>query len=114
MSVPDGALVAVDWNAKHPSTEPARRGFAIWRTTWINGIQVRLVEYSAGYEADHWCDGGHTLHVLRGNVTLEHPSGNQTVLEAGQAHECNRSWHRSRTEHWAHLLIIGSDQSGPR
>jgi hypothetical protein len=29
----DGALVAIDWDSIHPSTEPARSGFAIWRPT---------------------------------------------------------------------------------
>ena len=33
-------------------------------------MRIRLVEYSAGYLADHWCQKGHIVHCLEGEFTL--------------------------------------------
>ena len=41
-------------------------GVAHWRTCNFGGIRVRLLEYSPGYRADHWCGKGHILFCLEG------------------------------------------------
>ena len=38
-------------------------GEALWRTLTIGDLRVRLVEYSPGYVADHWCDQIGRAHV---------------------------------------------------
>ena len=38
-------------------------------------IRVRMVEYSAGYLADHWCSKGHVLLCLEGELETELKTG---------------------------------------
>ena len=54
-------------------------GQATWRTFTIGELRARLVEYSAGYTADHCCDLGTNCMLSRENsipnfVTAEHSS----------------------------------------
>ena len=44
---------------------PAHPGVATWRTRQFGDVRVRLVEYSPGYVANHWCQKGRFL-FLRG------------------------------------------------
>lgn len=50
-----------DWSKIEPTERKGERGFAYWRTQHFGGIRVRMVEYTAGYFADHWCVKGHVL-----------------------------------------------------
>ncbi|HEY9216081.1 MAG TPA: DHCW motif cupin fold protein [Ancylobacter sp.] len=65
MELPDLPFTITDWS-QLPATEHAgETGHALWRTQDIDGVRVRMVEYSPGYLADHWCDKGHILLVLK-------------------------------------------------
>jgi hypothetical protein len=44
---------------------------ACWRTRQFGAIRVRIVEYSPGYLADHWCAKGHILFCLEGELKTE-------------------------------------------
>ena len=51
-------------NSLHPhrlvsAQAPAQgeRGLALWRTQHFGELRVRMVRYSPGYLADHWCEG---------------------------------------------------------
>ena len=44
-----------DWQRIAPTERVGEAGVARWRTQEFGAIRVRLVEYSAGYRADHWC-----------------------------------------------------------
>jgi hypothetical protein len=46
---------------------------ATWRTKEAGNVRVRMVEYSPGYVADHWCERGHVVLVLEGEL-VTHPS----------------------------------------
>ena len=45
----------VDWSTVEPTEHTGETGVAHWRTQTFGAIRVRMVEYSAGYLADHWC-----------------------------------------------------------
>ena len=92
-----------------PSTEhPGKTGVALWRTVEQGNIRVRQVEYSPGYEADHWCRRGHILLVLEGELTTELDDGSQVVLKAGMSYQVadNAGAHKSRTRTGARLFIV--------
>ena len=55
-----------DWSAVARTEHPGETGMAHWRTRQFAAIRVRMVEYSAGYLADHWCEKGHILLCLSG------------------------------------------------
>ncbi len=75
------------------------------------GLRIRLVEYSAGYLADHWCQKGHIVHCLEGSFTSEEEKGGTVELSAGMSYVVSdgMSSHRSITENGAKLLIIDGD-----
>src|SRR6185436_19406287 len=71
MKIPSLPFTVIDWSAVAPTVHPGETGEAIWRTFTIGDLRVRLVEYTAGYLADHWCDLGHVLYVIEGKLDTE-------------------------------------------
>jgi quercetin dioxygenase-like cupin family protein len=98
----------VDWASIVPTTHPGEHGAATWRTVEAGNVRVRLVEYSAGYVADHWCERGHVVHVLEGELTTELRDGRSFVLQAGGSYVVadGDGAHRSRTTRGARLFIV--------
>jgi hypothetical protein len=97
-----------DW-ASVPRTEhPGESGVAYWQTIETGNIRVRMVEYSAGYLADHWCGRGHVLLVLAGALVTELKDGRSFTLETGQSYQVadNEEPHRSRTAGGATLFVV--------
>ena len=64
MKIPALPFTVTDWSQVAVTTHPGETGEALWRTLDIGDLRVRMVEYSPGYLADHWCDRGHVLYVL--------------------------------------------------
>lgn len=92
-----------------PATEhPGETGRALWRTRQFGEIRVRLVEYTPGYRADHWCSKGHILFVLEGSLTTELEDGRRVVLPAGSSYQVadGAEPHRSETATGAKLFIV--------
>jgi hypothetical protein len=84
----DGLSIgAVDWRQVPTMTQAGETGSAIARSHDVGGVQLRIVEYGAGYRADHWCAKGHVVHVLAGDLVIEHDDGRRFPLAAGM------SWH---------------------
>lgn len=97
-----------DWSQVTPTEHPGVTGIARWRTREFGGIRVRMVEYSAGYLADHWCETGHILLCLEGELHTELKDGRQFVLKTGMSYQVadGAEPHRSRTEQGAKLFIV--------
>jgi uncharacterized cupin superfamily protein len=92
-----------------PATEHAgSTGVALWHTLEFGNIRVRMVEYSAGYLADHWCERGHVLLVLEGELVTELANGERHVLRPGQSYQVadGVAPHRSRTTGGAKIFIV--------
>lgn len=101
----------LDW-AKIPKTEhKGETGTAFWQTQQYEGMRVRIVEYSAGYLADHWCPKGHIVHCLEGEFKSELENGEIFSLSKGMTYivSDNLSSHRSVSENGVSLLIIDGD-----
>ncbi len=97
-----------DWSAVTPTVHPGITGDAYWRTLEIGNIRVRMVEYTPGYVADHWCHRGHVLLVLEGELTTELEGGETFVLKPGMSYQVadDASSHRSVTQTGAKLFIV--------
>jgi hypothetical protein len=69
---------------------------------------VRLVDYSAGYVADHWCEKGHILLCLEGQLDTELADGRKFTLTPGMSYQVadGTDAHRSRSEKGARLFIV--------
>jgi uncharacterized cupin superfamily protein len=81
---------------------------AYWRTLEIGNIRVRMVEYSPGYFADHWCSRGHVLLVLEGELVTELQDGRTFTLRPGMSYQVadDAEPHRSHTATGARLFIV--------
>jgi hypothetical protein len=99
---------SVDWSAIAPTTHAGDPGTATWRTLQSGNVRARLVEYSAGYVADHWCEKGHVVFVIEGEIVTELRDGRSFVAAAGQGYVVGDAdgAHRSRTARGARLFIV--------
>jgi quercetin dioxygenase-like cupin family protein len=112
MKIQGVSFCTVDWSAIEPTEHAGERGTAFWRTQHFgpqeNSIRVRMVEYSPGYIADHWCSKGHVLLCLSGELETTLADGRVVVLKPGMSYQVadNAEAHRSRTETGAKLFVV--------
>ena len=97
-----------DWQQVDLTERAGETGVARWRTLQFGSIRVRLVEYSPGYRADHWCRKGHILFCVAGELETELADGRQFRLSSGMSYQVadNAEPHRSRTTSGATLFIV--------
>lgn len=97
-----------DWSIVAKTEHPGETGMAYWQTQQFDSIRVRLVEYSAGYKADHWCSKGHILFCLQGELHTELADGRYFVLYPGMSYQVadHAEAHRSFTPVGARLFIV--------
>ena len=97
-----------DWSEISPTEHKGEQGTAYWRTQQFGNIRVRMVEYSAGYLADHWCEKGHILLCLEGRLDTELADGRTFTLTPGISYQVadNAEAHRSSTDTGAKLFIV--------
>lgn len=101
----------IDWSNIPRSEHKGESGLAYWQTIQFGGLRIRLVEYSKGYIADHWCTKGHIVHCLEGDFVSELLDGEKFILTKGMTYVVSDelSSHRSSTENGVKLLIIDGD-----
>ena len=101
----------IDWGKVAESMHTGETGFALWKTIQLDGLRIRVVDYSPGYLADHWCKKGHIVHCLEGSLISELESGDQHHLNTGMTYVVSDelSNHRSYSALGAKLLIIDGD-----
>jgi hypothetical protein len=108
MQMPTTPMTITDWSQVPTTQHPGDTGFALWRTKQYGDLRVRMVEYSPGYFADHWCSKGHVLLCLKGALDIELKDGTQLRLEAGQSYHVGDGEppHRSAAPNGATLFIV--------
>jgi hypothetical protein len=104
-SIPFGIT---DWQHIDPVEHAGEAGVARWRTRQFGTVRVRLVEYSAGYRADHWCQKGHILFCVAGELETELADGRLFRLAPGMSYQVadNAVPHCSRTATGATVFIV--------
>src|SRR5512138_689925 len=75
MQMQDIPFGTTDWSTVEETTHAGDSGEARWRTRQFGTVRVRMVEYSAGYRANHWCEKGHILLCLAGELDTELADG---------------------------------------
>ena len=101
-------FATVDWSSVESEEYPGTAGVALWRTRMFGDIRVRMVEYSPGYIADHWCEKGHVLLCLDGELHTELKDGRKFVLKPGMSYQVadNAEAHRSVAPTGAKLFVV--------
>lgn len=104
----------INWNDILKSEHKGETGTSFWQTLQYEGLRIRIVEYSAGYLADHWCKKGHIVHCLEGTFKSELENGQIFELTEGMTYivSDNLSSHRSISETGVKLLIVDGDFLG--
>ena len=97
-----------DWTAVERTEHRGDTGFAVWRTRQFGDVRVRMVEYSPGYLANHWCAKGHILLCVSGELNTELDDGRQFRLTPGKSYQVadGAERHRSSTAIGATLFIV--------
>ena len=109
MKIPAFPFTVTDWGQVAAVTHPGETGQAHWRTLDIGDLRIRMVEYTPGYFADHWCDRGHVLYVVEGELDTELRDGRSFKLKAGMSYQVSDhgdAAHRSSTKTGATLFIV--------
>jgi len=101
----------IDWTTIEKIEYKGETGVAYWQTIQFGGLRIRLVEYSSGYLADHWCQKGHVVHCLEGEFISELKTGDKVKLSKGESYVVSDelSSHRSVSKKGVRLLIIDGD-----
>jgi hypothetical protein len=104
-SIPFGIT---DWSAVERIEHKGETGTAYWRTRAFGAVRVRMVEYTPGYRADHWCEKGHILLCLTGELHTELKDGRTVVLTPGMSYQVadGAEPHRSFSAAGATLFIV--------
>lgn len=109
MKLPEMAFATTNWSEIERVEYPGETGTGYWQSFGSGDLRVRMVEYSPGYLADHWCDRGHVLLVLSGVLECELKDGRRFTLEAGMSYQVSDfgdAAHRSSTKTGAKLFIV--------
>ncbi|HQW87452.1 MAG TPA: DHCW motif cupin fold protein [Flavobacteriales bacterium] len=98
----------IDWSQLPATTVNGTTGAATMRIVHHEGLRIRMVEYSANYLADHWCQLGHLVFVLEGELINEHADGTVNVLTPGMSYHVSDglSSHRSRTNGPVKMIVV--------
>jgi hypothetical protein len=97
-----------DWSAVETTEHAGESGLARWQTRQFGSVRVRMVEYSAGYRANHWCEKGHILLCLAGELETELADGRTFQLRPGMSYQVadKAEAHRSYSRTGAKLFIV--------
>jgi quercetin dioxygenase-like cupin family protein len=97
-----------DWSAVERTEHKGETGTSYWRTRQFGAIRVRLVEYTPGYLADHWCSKGHILFCVEGELETELEDGRKFLLRPGMSYQVadGAEAHRSFTAKGAKLFVV--------
>jgi hypothetical protein len=108
MQMSDIPFGTTDWSKVPRVEHKGQSGRAYWRTRQFGSIRVRMVEYTPGYLADHWCVKGHILLCTEGELHTELQDGRKFTLMPGMSYQVadNAEPHRSSTETGAKLFIV--------
>ena len=101
----------IDWTTIPKEEHVGLQGTSFWQIVQFPGLRIRIVEYTPGYIADHWCKKGHIVHCLEGEFVSELQNGEKFTLTKGMTYVVtdNLSSHRSITKDGVKVLIIDGD-----
>jgi hypothetical protein len=104
----DIPFVVTDWADVEPTEHQGENGIAYWRVRNFGDVRVRMVEYTPGYLANHWCKKGHVLLCLAGQLDTELGDGRRFTLKPGMSYQVadDAESRRSSTSCGAKLFIV--------
>jgi len=83
MKIENVPFTLTDWAYIKPVEHKGESGTSFWQTVETGNIRVRIVEYSTGFIADHYCERGHVVLVLEGALQIKLKDGQSFRLKSG-------------------------------
>ena len=108
MEIPHYPFETIDWINIPKEIHAGNSGMAYWQIMHVGNIRVRMVEYSANYEADHWCSKGHIIYCIAGEMVTALQDGRNILLKKGMTYHVgdNSEAHRSVSKNGCKLFIV--------
>lgn len=108
MKIPQFPLTQIDWNKIAGEEHKGISGSAFWKVKNLDYIRIRYVEYTPGYFADHWCDKGHVIFCIEGEMITELKNGRKFTLTKGMSYIVgdDSDSHRTFTDEGVKLFIV--------
>lgn len=100
-----------DWEHVPVTEHAGETGIAYWKTLQSGSLRIRMVEYSANYKADHWCQKGHVIYCIEGEMLTELSDGKEWKLSKGMSYQVsdNLGSHRTSSVEGVKLFIVDGD-----
>ena len=98
----------IDWSKIEKVKHTGEKGFAVWQTIMMGDIRIRMVEYSEGYIADHWCNKGHIIYCIKGKMRTALQDGRIMKLRKGMTYHVgdDSEAHRTSSKKGCRLFIV--------
>jgi len=108
MNIASFPFQTLSWSTIPKKEQAGDAGTVSRQTQMVNDTRVRIVEYSPGYKANHWCSKGHIVYCLEGEMDTELEDGRIMKLSKGMCYFVgdNNEAHRSSTAVGCKLLIV--------
>jgi len=108
MQMTEISFGTTDWSTLEVTEHTGDSGKAFWRTQNFGTVRVRMVEYTPGYLADHWCKKGHILLLLEGDLKTELEDGRTFQMTPGMSYQVadGAEAHRSSSVNGAKLFFV--------
>lgn len=101
-----------DWSNTEISEHKGETGMATIKSVWLGKIQIREIEYSPNYRADHWCGKGHIIYCLEGEYELHLKDGTIHKLAKGscyQATDNEENPHLAASKSGCKIFVVDGD-----
>ena len=108
MKISSFPFQTLDWSSVPKEEHKGDTGIAYWQIQQVNDIRVRMVEYTPGYPADHWCSKGHTILCLEGQIETELKDGRIMKLTKDMCYFVgdDNEAHRTSAKNGCRLFIV--------
>ncbi len=105
------AFQLTDWDKISTTKYKGETGIAYWKTVQFDGLRIRMIEYSKNYKADHWCEKGHIIYCIEGEMDTELADGRVFKLSEGMTYQVSDelSSHRTSSVNGVKLFIVDGD-----
>jgi hypothetical protein len=105
------AFQITDWDKIPASEHKGETGIAYWKTLQFERLRIRMIEYSKNYKADHWCEKGHVIYCIEGEMDTELADGRTMKLSKGMTYQVSDelSSHRTSSVDGVKLFILDGD-----
>lgn len=108
MQIKSFPFQTLNWHNIIPQERAGTTGTAIWKIFIMGDIRIRMVEYSPNYVANHWCNKGHIIYCISGEMETTLEDGREFILSEGMSYHVgdNSNAHSSKSINGCTLFVV--------